>query len=63
MISMTVSNRGVSVGSIRVVSIESASVLLIGDAGSINNSTISDTPPESVVAAPEPLPPELPSER
>jgi len=58
MIQMTVANRGVSVGSIRVVGLASASVLLVGDAQSIRNSSIFDTPPESVIVGPlQPLPP------
>ncbi len=59
MIRMTVANRGVSVGSIRVVGLASASVLLVGDVQTIRNSSIFDTPPESVIVGPlQPLPPE-----
>ncbi|HZG83959.1 MAG TPA: spore gernimation protein GerPD [Paenibacillus sp.] len=60
---MTVVNRELSVGSIRVVGVASASVLLVGDARTIRNSSIFDTPPESVIVGPlQPLPPESPQE-
>jgi len=63
MIRMTVINRELTVGSIRVVGVASASVLLVGDAHTIRNASIFDTPPESVIVGPlQPLPPESPQE-
>ncbi|HZG57117.1 MAG TPA: spore gernimation protein GerPD [Paenibacillus sp.] len=56
---LNVVNRELSVGSIRVVAVASASVLLVGDACSIRNASVFDTPPESIIVAPiRPLPPE-----
>lgn len=55
-------NDKLQVGSIRIIGISSSSVLLVGDTQSIINSSIFDTPPESVVVGPlVPLAPETPS--
>jgi spore germination protein PD len=54
-------NRSLQVGSIRILSISSSSMLLVGDTQSIVNSSIFDTPPESVIVGPlVPIAPEAP---
>jgi len=58
---LRVTNGPVSVGSIRLLGVSSASSLLIGDTGSMTLYSYFDTPPESVVVgplAPMPAPPE-----
>lgn len=61
MFRMTVVNRDISVGAIRVTGVSSSSVLLVGDVETIRCSSVVDTPPESVIVAPiKPLPPEVP---
>lgn len=49
---MTVINKELNVGSIRIVGISSSSVFLIGDTNKINCSSIYDTPPESLIIGP-----------
>ncbi|MCI3923695.1 spore gernimation protein GerPD [Paenibacillus sp. TRM 82003] len=57
---MTVINRDLSVGTIRVIGVAGSSVLLVGDVETIRCSSVSDTPPESVIVEPiRPLPPEV----
>jgi spore germination protein PD len=56
---LTVENKGIRIGSIRVLGVASSSVLLIGDTESIVASSIFDTPPESFFIGPlVPLAPE-----
>ncbi|MGC4376964.1 spore gernimation protein GerPD [Fictibacillus sp. Mic-4] len=49
-----VTNREISVGSIQMVAVTAASVLLIGDTDDINLVSFFDTPPESLIVG---LPP------
>ncbi|KOR88992.1 spore gernimation protein GerPD [Paenibacillus solani] len=49
---MTVINKELRVGSIRITAISSSSVLLIGDTRVINSSSIYDTPAESLLTTP-----------
>ncbi|SEM06515.1 spore germination protein PD [Paenibacillus sp. cl141a] len=49
---MTVINKELRVGSIRITAISSSSVLLIGDTRVINSSSIYDTPSESLQITP-----------
>lgn len=49
---MTVVNKEVSVGNIRIVAIASSSVFLIGDSKVINCASAFDTPPESLISGP-----------
>ncbi|MDQ0162380.1 hypothetical protein [Bacillus alveayuensis] len=55
----TVVNKDLNVGIVRVMSVSSSSVFLIGDTNTISLSSIFDTPPEAVVIGPlVPLSPE-----
>lgn len=59
IVDFQVVNKEICVGSIRVIGVASASVLLVGDTESITLSSVFDTPPESVIAGPlVPLAPE-----
>ncbi|OPA77869.1 spore gernimation protein GerPD [Paenibacillus selenitireducens] len=49
---MTVINKEIKVTSIRVTSVSTSSVLMVGDTEVIKCSSISDTPPESVIVTP-----------
>ncbi|MEC0255741.1 spore gernimation protein GerPD [Paenibacillus lautus] len=49
---MTVVNKELQVGSIRVTAISSSSVLLIGDTHVITSSSMYDTPSESLQISP-----------
>ena len=49
---LTVENRDIQVGSIRVTGVSSSSVLMVGDAEVITCSSVFDTPPESVIIGP-----------
>ncbi|MCR8641200.1 spore gernimation protein GerPD [Paenibacillus sp. N1-5-1-14] len=49
---MTVVNKEVCVGNIRIVGVASSSVFLIGDTKVINCTSAFDTPPESVIQGP-----------
>ena len=49
---MTVVNKELQVGSIRVIAIASSSVLLVGDTDVINCSSSYDTPSESLLISP-----------
>ncbi|CAM3567032.1 MULTISPECIES: hypothetical protein [Paenibacillus] len=49
---LTVINKELHVGSIRVTAVSSSSVLLIGDTKIINSSSIYDTPSESLLVSP-----------
>ncbi|WP_071393860.1 spore gernimation protein GerPD [Bacillus tuaregi] len=50
-------NREICVGDIRVMGIASSSILLVGDANSIQLSSMFDTPAESLIIGPfVPLP-------
>lgn len=52
-------NKQVIVGEIKMTGVSSSSVVLIGDTDSIINSSILDTPPDSVMIGPlVPLAPE-----
>lgn len=48
----TVVNKDLNVGIVRVMSVSSSSVFLIGDTNTISLSSIFDTPPEAVVIGP-----------
>jgi spore germination protein PD len=45
-------NRELCVGSIRVIGVSSSSVLIVGDAETIQQSSIFDTPAESLIIGP-----------
>lgn len=51
---LNVVNKELSVGEIKVLSISSSSVFLVGDTQVINCSSVSDTPPDSLLPSPEP---------
>jgi len=51
-VKMTVVNKNIQVGSIRVIGLGSSSVLLVGDTETINVSSVFDTPPESLIIGP-----------
>lgn len=54
---MTVINKEINVISIRVTSVSTSSVVMVGDTEVIKCSSISDTPPESLIITPAaPLP-------
>lgn len=46
---LNVVNHGLSVGSIEIRGLAASSVLMIGDCERIGNSSIFDTPPESLI--------------
>lgn len=52
MMEMNVVNKGLNVGSIRIVGVGSSSVVLIGDTEVINASSVFDTPAESLIIGP-----------
>ncbi|RJS60515.1 spore gernimation protein GerPD [Bacillus sp. PK3_68] len=55
----TVVNKNISVGSLEIGGVASASVALVGDTDTITLSSIFDTPPESFIVGPfVPLSPE-----
>lgn len=45
-------NRDICVGSIHVLGVSSSSLLLVGDADSIQLTSLFDTPPESLIIGP-----------
>ncbi len=45
-------NRGLSVGSIRILGVASSSLVIIGDADAISLASVFDTPPESYIVGP-----------
>jgi spore germination protein PD len=49
---LNVVNRELSVGEIRVIGVSASSLLLIGDADTIQLGSVFDTPPESLVIGP-----------
>jgi spore germination protein PD len=49
---MEVVNKELSVGSIRIIGVASASVVLIGDTEIVTLSASADTPPEAVAVGP-----------
>ncbi|WP_442604209.1 spore gernimation protein GerPD [Paenibacillus sp. KN14-4R] len=49
---LTVVNKEICVGHIRVLAVASSSVFLVGDSKVINCSSAFDTPPESVLVGP-----------
>lgn len=49
---LTVENKEIKIGDIRVTGVASASVFLIGDAEIITCSSVFDTPPESLIIGP-----------
>jgi spore germination protein PD len=56
---MTVVNKGLQVGNIKIIGVSSSSVFLIGDTETISCSSVFDTPPESLIVGPfVPLAPE-----
>lgn len=52
MIQLNVVNKGLHVGSIRILGVGSSSVVLIGDTEVIAASSVFDTPPESLIIGP-----------
>ncbi|MBD1380619.1 spore gernimation protein GerPD [Metabacillus arenae] len=55
----TVVNKELNIGGIRVFGVSSSSVFIVGDAQTITQSSIFDTPPESLIIGPfVPLAPE-----
>lgn len=52
MIQLNVVNKGLQVGSIRIIGVGSASVVLIGDTDVVTASSVFDTPPESLIIGP-----------
>lgn len=52
---LNVTNKQLSVGAIKVLSISSSSVFLVGDTQVINCSSVYDTPPDSLLPSPETL--------
>jgi spore germination protein PD len=48
----TVHNNGLSVGSIKVLGVSSSSILLVGDAQTIQLASAFDTPPQSLIIGP-----------
>jgi spore germination protein PD len=52
MIQLNVVNKGLQVGSIRIIGVGSASVVLIGDTDVVTTSSVFDTPPESLIIGP-----------
>jgi len=58
-VNFQVYNRELSVGDIRLIGVSSSSILMVGDAQTIQLSSIFDTPPESLIIGPfVPLTPE-----
>ncbi|WP_422656748.1 spore gernimation protein GerPD [Paenibacillus sp. EC2-1] len=51
---LNVVNKALSVGEIKVLSISSSSVFLVGDTQFINCSSLFDTPPDSLIPSAEP---------
>jgi len=49
---LQVTNRHLCVGSVRVIGVASSSVLMIGDAETIQAASTFDTPSESLISAP-----------
>lgn len=49
---LNVVNRELSVGQIRVIGVSAASLLLVGDANTIQLGSVFDTPPESLIIGP-----------
>lgn len=49
---LQVENKEIHVGSIEVVGVSSCSILLVGDAHTIQLSSVFDTPPESLIIGP-----------
>ncbi|EIJ81911.1 spore germination protein GerPD [Bacillus methanolicus PB1] len=55
-----VHNREICVGSIRVIGVSSSSLLMVGDAQTIQLAAAFDTPPESLIIGPfVPLTPDV----
>ncbi len=52
MINLQVYNRDIHVGDIRVVGVSSSSILMVGDAETIQLSSAFDTPAESLIIGP-----------
>jgi len=52
MINLHVVNQGLTIGSIRIIGVGSASVVLIGDTEIVSPSSVFDTPPESLIIGP-----------
>ncbi|WLR53908.1 spore gernimation protein GerPD [Mesobacillus subterraneus] len=53
-------NRDICVGDIRIIGVSSSSLLMVGDADSINLASTFDTPAESLIVGPfVPLSPEV----
>ncbi|WP_174730716.1 spore gernimation protein GerPD [Mesobacillus harenae] len=53
-------NRDISVGDIRIIGVSTSSLLLVGDAQSIQLASAFDTPPESLIVGPfVPLTPDV----
>lgn len=52
MIQLNVVNKELQVGTIRIMGVGSASVVLIGDTEVVTASSVFDTPPESLIIGP-----------
>ncbi len=60
MMNFQVYNRDICVGNIRVIGVSSSSLLMVGDADTINLASTFDTPAESLIIGPfVPLAPEV----
>lgn len=57
---LTVINKEINVGNIRVIGVSASSVFLIGDTYNITASSIFDTPPESTMIGLTPIAVETP---
>lgn len=49
---LNVVNRELCVGQIRVIGVSASSILLVGDANTIQMASVFDTPPESLIIGP-----------
>ena len=52
MVQLTVVNRELQIGSIRIIGLGNGSVFQIGDTSAIHASSVFDTPPDSIVISP-----------
>lgn len=52
MMNLQITNENLCIGHIKVVAVASSSLFLIGDTQTIQQSSVFDTPPESLVIGP-----------